>query len=444
MILPTILLAFINYSLAIKCKSCYSYNNQACIQTPDCESDVCIYEQLNSANGIVHTLRTCATKGAIYTFDDGTTMTNTNQCVTKTTRQGQYYVSLCTSGDYCNLNCRTTVTPIPLVPTIEPIVGTGAISCYDCSTSDGTDCQTNQCKGTYCGYERKLVGNQMYLTKSCLADPIITLDDSTQVTQVDICEVRNTADSSYYVKICNDVNFCNNYCSPGQAQPTLPTPQKQALVTCYDCQGSSDCFTGSCQGLYCIYEKQTRISNQNTYYTKTCSAYPYATYPDKQTTQTIDQCETKILNDVRYEVKICQTGSYCNSKCQNDASNLMTCTQCQASNQNDCSGTTCTGHYCTFVREINQLDPSKSFVKKACSSSPYIAFPDNSIYNNFGACQYKTLSSVQYSVKICNSTSYCNSYACPDVNIPTPSPQNSVSRLNFLLLFIITIIFSAI
>lgn len=64
----------------------------------------------------------------------------------------------------------------------------------------------------------------MYLRKSCLIEPTIQLDDETTVASVGLCEVRNTVNSRYFVKICNDVNLCNNYCNPGQ---TPPIPQRR-------------------------------------------------------------------------------------------------------------------------------------------------------------------------------------------------------------------------
>ncbi|CAB3408018.1 unnamed protein product [Caenorhabditis bovis] len=366
----------------------YSYSNQACVNAPDCESNICLYEQLNAANGIVHTLRTCYTKSNSYQFDDGVTMNNLNQCVTRTTRQGQYYVALCTNEDYCNVDCRTeppqpTLPPNPVLP-----VPLGSVTCYDCSTSDGTDCQTNTCQGAYCLYQRRLIGNRMELKKSCLIEPIIVLDDDTAVRNVDICEVRNTVNSRYYVKICNDLNFCNNYCSPGQSPPVL---QKQAQVTCYDCDGSSDCFTGSCQGNYCIYEKQRRLSTGNTFYRKSCSTLSYAEYPDNTITRTVNQCEQKFINDVEYQVKMCNNGPNCNAVCSNSipGQQQVTCTQCSATGQDDCNGDTCLGNYCVFFRERSMIDPAKWNVKKSCSPVAYVDYPDNSKYSDFGHCQYR-------------------------------------------------------
>lgn len=107
-------------------------------------------EQLNAANGITHVLRTCYTKGKAYQFDDGVTMSNLNQCVTRTTRQGQYYVALCTTQDMCNNDCKTQTQPT--LPPVNPTPLLGSVTCYECSTNDGTDCQTNTCEGAYCLY----------------------------------------------------------------------------------------------------------------------------------------------------------------------------------------------------------------------------------------------------------------------------------------------------
>ncbi|CAB05700.2 UPAR/Ly6 domain-containing protein [Caenorhabditis elegans] len=408
------------FSEAIRCRSCYSYNGQACVNAPDCESDVCLYEQLNAANGITHVLRTCYTKGKAYQFDDGVTMSNLNQCVTRTTRQGQYYVALCTTQDMCNNDCKTQTQPT--LPPVNPTPLLGSVTCYECSTNDGTDCQTNTCEGAYCLYERRLFNNQMYLRKSCLIEPTIQLDDETTVASVGLCEVRNTVNSRYFVKICNDVNLCNNYCNPGQ---TPPIPQRQPLVRCYDCESSdSDCFTGSCEGNFCIFERQLRVGTTKTYYRKSCSALAYAQYPDGTYTGVPNVCNFRVINDVEYNVKVCNTGNLCNSQCTQDTS-AVTCTECSAVNSDDCSGGTCQGRFCTFVRSKNQLDPTKSTVKKSCATTSILSFPDNSAYTNINHCQYKMAGSIQTAIKACN-TSFCNT-ACSDIPLPTPAPQNSVS-----------------
>uniref|UniRef100_A0A8R1I0G6 Uncharacterized protein n=1 Tax=Caenorhabditis japonica TaxID=281687 RepID=A0A8R1I0G6_CAEJA len=384
-------------------------------------------EQLNAANGVTHMLRTCYTRGKSYKFDDGATMSNTNQCVTRTTRQGKYYVALCTTGDYCNMDCRTETVQPTLPP--PPNVPLGVMTCYDCLTTDGTDCTTNTCQGAYCLYgksvdvvlryckkinnnnnpERRLVNNQMTLRKTCLSEPAVELDDETVVQSMDVCEVRNTASSRYYVKICSDVDFCNNYCNPGQAPPV---PQKQPLVRCYDCETSNnDCFTGSCEGNFCIFEKQVRIGTTRTYVRKSCSALAYAQYPDGSYSGDENRCETRVINDIEYNVKVCNSGNMCNAQCTGDS---------------------------TAERSKSQLDPSKTFVKKSCANTSILSFPNNTAYTDIGHCQYSNLGSVQTALKACNSP-FCNT-ACSDVPLPTPSPQiNSFGRGNFAIFWIFAI-----
>lgn len=277
----------------------------------------------------------------------------------------------------------------------------------------------------------------MYLRKSCLVEPVIQLDDETTVTNVDICEVRNTATSRYFVKICNDVNLCNNYCNPGQAPPI---PQRQPLVRCYDCESSNaDCFTGSCEGNFCIFERQLRIGTSKTYFRKSCSALAYAQYPDGSYTGAANVCNIKVINDVEYNVKVCNTGNMCNSQCTQDAS-AVTCTECSSTNSDDCNGGTCTGRFCVFERSKSQIEPARTTVRKYCSTTSILSFPDNTAYNDVNHCQYRVLGSVQTALKACNTT-FCNT-ACSDVPLPTPSRQSSsAGRSSLIVLISIILIF---
>ncbi|KAK6040183.1 hypothetical protein COOONC_22312 [Cooperia oncophora] len=110
-------------------------------------------------------------------------MTNLNQCVARSSSLGQYYVLLCSSGDECNSQC-TTTSP----PTLQPLLG--AVSCYDCVTYDGSDCQTNICQGNFCIYERRISNNQMMIRKRCSDTSVTLLDDGTVVDSVGVCEIR--------------------------------------------------------------------------------------------------------------------------------------------------------------------------------------------------------------------------------------------------------------
>ncbi|CAD6195249.1 unnamed protein product [Caenorhabditis auriculariae] len=402
-------LASLSMAEGLKCQNCYSANSQACLTAPDCEADFCLYEQIVQSGGRVYIRKTCATSDS-YRFDDGVAVTQYNQCVTKTTGVGQYYIMLCNSGDYCNTNCvtRPPVQPTTLAP-IGPVPAGGPVTCYNCETTDGTDCQSATCQGAYCLYERRLSGNQMFIKKSCIIEPLILLDDNTAVEGVDICEVRNTATSRYFVKICNDVHFCNNYCSPGQS-PTIP-PQRQPLVTCFDCEGyGNECFTGSCQANYCIYELQRRLPTGLTYIKKTCSALPFVEYPDNTPSTTINQCEYRTINDIEYHIKVCNSAANCNTACPATPGQVsVVCTSCQANNQDDCSGGTCQGAYCIFSR---QKTTSGSLVKKSCANEATLSFGDNSPYTDFSHCQFKNVNGVSYALKACNS-SLCNT-ACAD------------------------------
>ncbi|VDL68671.1 unnamed protein product, partial [Nippostrongylus brasiliensis] len=85
------------------------------------------------------------------------------------------------------------------------------VSCYNCVSYDGNDCQTNICQGKFCIYERRVTNNQLMMRKSCSDTSVIQLDDGTLVDTVGQCEIRDTLSYRYYTKACNDANLCNNY-----------------------------------------------------------------------------------------------------------------------------------------------------------------------------------------------------------------------------------------
>ena len=76
--------------------------------------------------------------------------------------QCRYLVKICSDSDYCNSDCgpvNPTVTPltlptIPTIPTMPTIAPRGRVICFNCETSDGSDCQTNSCTATYCLYRK--------------------------------------------------------------------------------------------------------------------------------------------------------------------------------------------------------------------------------------------------------------------------------------------------
>ncbi|KAK6738836.1 hypothetical protein RB195_020747 [Necator americanus] len=266
-------------------------------------------------------------------------MTNLNQCVARTVNTGLFYVFLCSSGDDCNSNCVTT-------PTTTPIPLPGSVSCYNCITYDGSDCQTNVCQGNFCVYERKISNNQLTMKKSCTNTPLLLLDDGTVVDVVDVCEIRNTVTSRNYVKICNDANFCNNYCN---VDVTIEPPQRQPSITCYDCESfGGDCFTGQCTAQYCIYQRQRRQSTGTSYVKKSCTNVPLVEYPDNTASTTINSCEARTIDGIQYQVRVCNSGNNCNDECPIQDEQLVTCYQCEATNQADCTTGSCQGKYCLF------------------------------------------------------------------------------------------------
>ncbi|RCN47088.1 hypothetical protein ANCCAN_06919 [Ancylostoma caninum] len=318
-------------------------------------------------------------------------MTNLDQCVARNSNTGLFYVLLCSSADDCNSNCITTAPPTPQpVPPPQPGAGKNcSLSCYNCITYDGTDCQTNICQGKYCAYERKITGNQMVVKKSCMNTPLLLLDDGTAVETVGVCEVRNTLTSRYYVKLCDDTNFCNNYCNP---DVIVEPPQRQPTISCYECESfGGECFTGQCTAQYCLYrkyllkfeelkadsshsvdklehymifpilevfkdlgnsavlaERQRRRSTGTTYVKKSCSNAPFVEYPDNTPSTALNNCETRIISDIQYQVRVCNSGNNCNVACPIQDEQLLTCYQCEATNHPDCTSGSCQGKYCLF------------------------------------------------------------------------------------------------
>ncbi|WKX93459.1 hypothetical protein Q1695_011047 [Nippostrongylus brasiliensis] len=388
----------IQISDAIRCQSCFNYNGLACVANPECVADYCIYEQIIRPDGVVSVRKGCSPIGQ-YEFDDGTPMTNLNQCVTRTTSTGQYYVLLCSSGDDCNSQCVTI--PNPTLPPTD-----GLVSCYNCISYDGNDCQTNICQGKFCIYERRVTNNQLMMRKSCSDTSVIQLDDGTVVDTVGQCEIRDTLSYRYYTKACNDANLCNNYCNPD----VTTEPQRQPTVTCYDCEAyGSDCFTGRCVAQYCLYEKQKRLSSGTTYVKRSCTNAPFVEYPDNRPSTALNNCETRTIGDVQYQVRVCNDGNLCNTQCAADDEPLVTCYECQAVNQMDCTTGSCQGKYCLFTRSQTSAG---SYVKKSCTNTETLFYVDNVTYQSFGQCEFRQINGTNYDFKLCNSSSMCNS-ACP-------------------------------
>ncbi|KAK5983674.1 hypothetical protein GCK32_007386 [Trichostrongylus colubriformis] len=350
-------------------------------------------EQVLRPNGVITVRKSCSPTGQ-YQFDDGTLMINLNQCVTKSSTIGQYYVLLCTSGDECNSQCVTTSPPNPPNPTPSP----GTVTCYNCVSYDGNECQTNVCQGNYCVYERRISGNQIMIRKGCSETSTARLDDGTVVDVVGICEIRNTLNSQYFVKVCNDSNFCNNYCNP----PTTIEPQRQ---------------------------RQRRLATGTTYVKKSCTNLPFIEYPDNRPSTALNTCETRTIGGVQYQVRVCNSGNNCNVACPAEEQQLVTCYQCEA-DQVDCNTGSCQGNYCLFTRTQSATDVH---VKKSCTTTDNLLYVDNVQYTSFGNCEYRQVNGVAYTFKLCNSSSYCN-VGCPAG--PIPSQLSSCSTISTTLIFL--------
>ncbi|KAL6734914.1 hypothetical protein Aduo_005402 [Ancylostoma duodenale] len=326
-------------------------------------------------------------------------MTNLDQCVARNSNTGLFYVLLCSSADDCNSNCITTAPPTPQpVPPSLP------------------------------GAERTISGNQMVVKKSCMNTPLLLLDDGTAVETVGVCEVRNTLTSRYYVKLCDDTNFCNNYCNP---DVTVEPPQRQPTITCYECESfGGECFTGQCTAQYCLYQRQRRRSTGTTYVKKSCTNVPFVEYPDNTPSAALNNCETRIINDIQYQVRVCNSGNNCNVACPIQDEQLLTCYQCEATNQPDCTTGSCQGKYCLFTRTQSLTG---SLIKKACTNTNELLYPDNARYASLGICEYRQINSINYDYKLCNSSSYCNTVCPPGpFSSTTVSPPSLNSALNYL------------
>ncbi|VDM53303.1 unnamed protein product [Angiostrongylus costaricensis] len=246
-------------------------------------------------------------------------MTNLNQCVSRISPVGQYYVLLCTSSNDCNSNCVTTTptTPPPLP---------GSVLCYSCVSYDGFDCHSSVCRGKFCIYERRISGNQLMLRKGCTDKPMVVLDDGTIVEEVGVCEIRwvvGFADATWLS--CRE-----------SGQPS---------VTCYECESYGfDCFTGRCAGQYCLYEHQIRQPVGTTNVKKSCTNLPFFEYPDRTV-----PIYFRTIQGVEYQVLACNLGNNCNAACPREEG---TCYNCEATNQDDCTTGTCQGSHCTFREQF--------------------------------------------------------------------------------------------
>ncbi|VDN36655.1 unnamed protein product [Cylicostephanus goldi] len=88
------------------------------------------------------------------------------------------------------------------------------------------------------------------------------------------------------------------------------------MVNCYECESfGAECFTGQCTAQYCLYQRQRRRSTGTTYIKKSCTNIPFVEYPDNRPSSALNTCEYRTIDDIQYEVKICNTGNNCNIAC---------------------------------------------------------------------------------------------------------------------------------
>ncbi|GMS86197.1 hypothetical protein PENTCL1PPCAC_8372, partial [Pristionchus entomophagus] len=100
----------------------------------------------------------------------------------------------------------------------------------------------------------------------------------------------------------------------------------------------------------------------------------------------------------------------------------ITCFTCHASNANDCTGPTCQGNYCTYVR--TPYDVSRS-----CSISSWVMFPDNSVTSTINQCERKNINGQEYAMEVCNSGPYCDTH-CNSVSPLSTEPTVSCYTCN--------------
>ena len=145
-------------------------------------------------------------------------------------------------------------------------------------------------------------------------------------------------------------------------------------MTCYCDTGN--CQNNRCQANYCLYRNPIRLAVISTGYREgdperadhlnEAQLHPGALRPlsgqhvfdRSQPVRTqvgvsvVSAIQFRTVNDVNYQVKVCNNGNFCNTDCPYSGGlsggQTVTCTQCDAINTNDCSGTTCTGNYCLY------------------------------------------------------------------------------------------------
>ncbi|EYC01491.1 hypothetical protein Y032_0107g3835 [Ancylostoma ceylanicum] len=250
--------------------------------------------------------------------------------------------------------------------------------------------------------------NQRYqaiLTPGCVY--FLIVGETTPTLSPGCVTAKNTLTSRYFVKLCDDINFCNNYCNP---EVTVEPPQRQPTISCYECESfGGECFTGQCIAQYCLYQRQRRRSTGTTYVKKSCTNAPFVEYPDNTPSTALNSCETRTINDIQYQVRVCNSGNNCNVACPIQDEQLLTCYQCESTNQPDCTTGSCRGKYCLFTRAQSSVGTQ---IKKGCSNSNELLYPDNASYASLGICEYRQINSINYDYKLCNSSSYCNT-VCP-------------------------------
>ncbi|KAK6012569.1 hypothetical protein OSTOST_22260, partial [Ostertagia ostertagi] len=219
-------------------------------------------------------------------------------------------------------------------------------------------------------------------------------------------------------------------------------------ITCYECETyGADCFTGQCTAQYCLFERQRRLSTGTMYVKKSCTNLPFIEYPDNRPSTALNTCEQRTIVDVQYQVRVCNSGNNCNVACPEPDQQFVACYQCEA-DQDDCNTGSCQGRYCLFSRtqsstgyrvkkscinseHLYYVTMCRYTLEKSCTNSDALFYVDNVQYTSFGNCEYRQVNSINYDLKLCNSSSYCNT-VCPAGPFPSQLSASASIYVEFV------------
>ncbi|CAJ0587239.1 unnamed protein product, partial [Mesorhabditis spiculigera] len=386
--------AFPSFLEAVICQTCVETNG-ACLKFQDCGNNYCIYEKITSDSQTV--VRKSCQAASSYRFDDGSVTQLTNRCIRRRTATHAYEIKICNDADHCNEDCQ--------------LVGDDANlrRCMQCTGQTDAECYGETCYGKYCTYEKTTTGNQHRIKKGCTNENWLLMPNNQYLREANMCEAGISQGTAYSAKICDDGDYCNNFCA-------RPLPPTQNTLTCGVCsaQNVRDCSPDRyCQGAYCVYERvdtlgQVRVERR-------CSDQPYIQFPDGSRSQTTNQCESRTLsNGENRFIEVCNTGNFCATDCVRQPvlttrpafDSLVTCYECTA-NEPDCYTGTCRGHYCYYYLVF---DRSKGIAKshRGCSEHRELDLEGIPI-DAYGQCRQISTADRVILANTCDSMDHCDS-----------------------------------